>query len=45
MENSTKESNQCLINDKKCTHSTESLFGFAGNLEFVSGKVRELSMS
>ena len=44
MEDSTKESNQCLTNDKKCTHSTESLFSLAGNLEFVCGKVTELSM-
>ena len=44
MEDSTKESNQCLTNDKKCTHSTESLFSLAGNLEFVCDKVTELSM-
>ena len=44
MGDSTKESKQCLTNNKKWTHSTKSLFGLSRNLEFVCGKVTERSM-
>ena len=30
MEDSTKESNQCLTNDKKCTHSTDLYLALLG---------------